>query len=64
MKLLVYIFGSQKKIRRASAITAAVLGIAIMVFGAPPITLFIATFGGAILIGKTQDWMRRHPESR
>ena len=62
MKLLVFMFGSQKKIRRASKVTAVGLGVAIMIFGAPPITLFIAIAGGAVLIGITQDWMQRHPE--
>lgn len=63
LKLLVCIFGSQQKIRRAGTVTAVALGVAIIGFGAPPVILFVAAFGGAELIARTQDWMRRHPES-
>jgi uncharacterized membrane protein len=62
VKLLVYIFGTQRKIRRAGFVNAMVMGVAIMVFGAPPILLVIVGYAGAGLIAYTQGWMRRHPE--
>lgn len=63
MKLLVYIFGSQRKIRWAGFVTAMVMGVAILGFGAPPISLVIVTYAGAGLIAVTQGWIRRHPDA-
>jgi len=62
VKLLVYIFGSQRRIRWAGFVNAMVMGVAILVFDAPPVSLVIVSFAGAGLIAVTQDWMSRHPK--
>lgn len=62
MKLLVYIFGTQRKIRWAGFVLAMVMGVAIMVFGAPPVSLVIVGYTAAGLVAVTQDWIWRHPD--
>lgn len=62
MKLLVYIFGSQRKIRWAGFLMAMALGVGIMGFGAPPVCLVVVSYAAAGLVAVTQGWMRRHPD--
>jgi hypothetical protein len=61
MKLLVCIFGTQQKVRRASFVVATTAGLAVLVLGAPLISLFLAIFSGGVLVALTHDWLRRHP---
>lgn len=44
------LLGSQRAIFTASSIVAALTGIAIIAFDAPPITLVFVTWGGSILL--------------
>jgi hypothetical protein len=50
MELIVRLLGSQRAIFTASCIVAALTGIAIIAFDAPPITLVFVTWGGSILL--------------
>lgn len=62
MKLFVCIFGTPKKVRRASFIVAVTMGTAVVVFGAPMLSFFVVSAIGGALVAKTHDWMWRHPD--
>ena len=64
MKLFVYMFGSQRRIRTTSIVASTSVGVAIKFFGAPPVLLFILAYGGAALVMRTEEWMRQHPKGR